>query len=440
MSRRHFVLSVLTILSCTAPEPATRTAPDPQPADDYFSPQAEVRYDDRAYLPTIRTVQLFREGFETSPPVLELGSDDRLQLHFDDLSSEVRSLSYTIEHCDADWTGSDLVQNMYIDGAFSDFVPAPQASRGTRQAYHHYRLDFPNAFMRPRISGNYLLKVFDDGDPPVPVLTRRFMVMEQRLLIDAPVRASRDVEQRDFTQQLDLVIRHPDLPIADPFADLQVVVLQNGRWDDARTGLTPRFVHNTELVYDFPPEALFNGGNEWRVLDARSLRYAPPGVARIATDQPLAELFLAPDLKRNIRMHVPQGDRNGAFLVRTDDGYDPTTEADYVWVYWQLPFGAHLSGGDVFLYGGFTDFQCRREYRCAWEETGQRYVLRALVKQGIIDYLYAFLPDGATAPDLGALEGAHYATENDYTVLVYLMDHSLRAQRLVGVRVVGSRP
>ncbi len=94
----------------------------------------------------------------------------------------------------------------------------------------------------------------------------------------------------------------------------------------------------------------------------------------------------------------------------------------------------------MFLYGGFTDFQCRREYRCAWEETGQRYVLRALVKQGIIDYLYAFLPDGATAPDLGALEGAHYATENDYTVLVYLMDHSLRAQRLVGVRVVGSRP
>ena len=41
-------------------------------------------------------------------------------------------------------------------------------------------------------------------------------------------------------------------------------------------------------------------------------------------------------------------------------------------------------------------------------------------------------------PDITAIEGSHYQTENEYLVLVYYSDRMLRCDRLVGVRFVNS--
>ncbi|MBK7554309.1 MAG: DUF5103 domain-containing protein [Flavobacteriales bacterium] len=112
------------------------------------------------------------------------------------------------------------------------------------------------------------------------------------------------MERRNTAQQVDLTLRHPELQVPDPFGDLTVTVLQNMRWDDARTGARPKFVRGSELVYDFPPETLFDGGNEWRPLNAKSTRFNAPGIARIKTDAELAEFFMVPDIKRNIRVYL----------------------------------------------------------------------------------------------------------------------------------------
>jgi hypothetical protein len=66
-------------------------------------------------------------------------------------------------------------------------------------------------------------------------------------------------------------------------------------------------------------------------------------------------------------------------------------------------------------------------------------VLRALVKQGFVNYCYAYLPPNSDLPDLTTLEGSHFQTENDYLVLVYVRDHTLRCDRLLGMRFVNSR-
>lgn len=406
---------------------------------DYWSPQ-EIVHEDHVYSATVMTVQFFKRGFELAPPVLELGSTEPLVLRFDDLQSEPERLSYTIVHCDARWSTSDLAPAQYIQGALMDFVPPGRQSYGTLQPFIHYSLEVPNELMRPVLAGNYLLKVYRDGDPDDLVLTRRFMVFEQRVEVDARVLASRDVELRDIAQQVDLTVRYPGVRINDPFADVEVVVLQNMRWDDARRGLRPRFLRDNELVYDFPKEALFMGGSEWRGYDLKNLRYNSPRIQRITRGPDgLEEAFILPEKKRDIRIYVEEPDLNGRQFVRNDQVDGDPLGADYVWVNFTLKMDAPLGSGDIHVYGGFSDMHCKKDYRMVWMPELKAYVLRALIKQGYVDYCYAYLPPGEEKADLTTLEGSHFQTENDYLILVYVHDHALRCDRLLGMRFVNSR-
>lgn len=429
------ILASLLLLSACTP---LTDLPRPDPADYYSS--VELHYDDHTYIPTVRTVQLFKKGFELSPPIIALNAADPLVLRFDDLSPEVENLSYTVVHCNADWSPSDLSPNQYIDGMLTDFIPTPRQSFNTLQPFLEYEVEFPNEMMRPTLAGNYLLKVFRGSDQDDLILTRRFLVFEDRVQIDARILPSRDVEMRDVDQQLDLTLRHPGIVIPDPFSDLHVTVLQNMRWDDAHTGFRPKFIRDAELIYDHPKEGIFKGSNEWRGFDLKSLRYSTLRIAQIATgENGLEKATLLPDEKREYKVYFDQPDINGRYLVRNDlvDG-DPLG-ADYVQVAFTLPRAQPLIGGDVYVYGAVTDYTCKKEFRCHWDETAHAYTLLATMKQGFVDYMYAFLPTGASTPDLTTLEGSHYQTENDYLVLVYVRDYQLRCDRLLGLRFVNSR-
>lgn len=436
MNERTLQASLFAALlfGCSAARPLTES-----PTADYWSPQ-EVVPGDRVYSSTVMTVQFFKRGFELAPPVLEIGSAEPLVLRFDDLQSDPERLSYTIVHCNADWRPSDLAQGQYIQGAIADFVPPGRQSFGTLQPFIEYELEVPNALMRPMVAGNYLLKVYRNTDPEDLVLTRRFLVFEQRLEVDARVVASRDVEMRDIAQQVDITVRHPGVNINDPFADVQVMVLQNMRWDDARRGMRPRFLRDRELVYDFPKEALFLGGSEWRGYDLKNLRYNSPRIQRIVRGPDgLEEVFLLPEKKRDIRIYVEEPDINGRHFVRNDQVDGDPLGADYVWVNFTLQMDAPLAAGEIYVYGGLSDHQCMKDMRMLWMPEAKAYVLRALVKQGFVNYCYAYLAPNSDLPDLTTLEGSHFQTENDYLVLVYVRDHTLRCDRLLGMRFVNSR-
>ncbi len=419
--------------ACTETQPVVERPPD------YWAPQ-ELVCEDRVYSPTIGTVQFFKKGFELAPPVIELGAQDPLVLRFDDLQPDPEQLSYTVVHCDAQWQPSDLMTSQYIAGTPTDFVSPAEQSRMTLQPFIQYTVEVPNEFMRPAIAGNYLLKVFRNGDEEDLLLTRRFLVFEQRLDVQATIQASRDVELRDIAQQVDLVVRYPGMTITDPFGDIRVTMLQNMRWDDARTGFKPKFLREHELVYDYPKEGQFLGGSEWRVYDLKNTRYVTNEIQRITrSPDGLDEVFLLPDEKRNIRVYVESPDLNGKLFVRNDQMDGDPLGADYTWVDFTLKLDGPLSSGDLYAYGGFSDFQCKKEYRMVWMPDLKAYTLRARIKQGFVNYCYAYLPSGADKPDLTTVEGSHFQTENDYLVLVYVRDYSLHCDKLLGLRFVNSR-
>src|SRR5690606_5795770 len=137
------------------------------------TPQQELVYDNTNYLPAIKSVQFHPVGQENALPVIELHSDDQLMLAFDDLRGDVRNYYFSMEHCDADWKPSRLSPLEYAEGFNEERIMEYAPSVNTLQPYTHYHVDFPTRNIKPKLAGNYLLKVYEDADKRRLILDRK---------------------------------------------------------------------------------------------------------------------------------------------------------------------------------------------------------------------------------------------------------------------------
>ncbi len=110
----------------------------------------------------IKTVQCYPVGKPFAEPVIELGSGQQLIFSFDDLSQEQNSYTYKIVHCDPDWNPSGLSPFNYLSGFFSNPLEDYEYSYNTQVEYTHFSLLIPNDEIGIKISGNYILQVFNE--------------------------------------------------------------------------------------------------------------------------------------------------------------------------------------------------------------------------------------------------------------------------------------
>ncbi len=394
---------------------------------DYF------RHGDYIHKNNISTVLFTQQDFELSDPYIRLNSGDQLILSFDDLDADYKNYQYTIIHCDADWQPSELQEHEYIEGFYEDQINDYYRAMNTRVPYTQYRLEFPGPNLSPSKSGNYILKVFEGGDRSNVVFTRRFMVFEQHVSIEGSVRQANLVRYRDQKQQLSFVINTSGYQVSNPYRDLSVVITQNGRWDNAITDLDPRSVQGDRLVYDYEDRTLFNGGNEFRHFDIRSLRYLSDRIEDIRSSRRFWDVYLLPDRIRSQERYFTKDDLNGRFRIMTSDASDDQLESDYAWVHFHLPMDEPLEEGYLYVMGELTYWNFTEENRMNYNYGEQAYELSLLLKQGYYNYLYAYLPEGETTADIGYIEGNHSFTENDYTILVYHRKPGDLYDRLIGM-------
>ncbi len=198
----------------------------------HFLHAQNTSYPDLVYKPTIRSVHMYRTGLDLSPPIIGLNSGS-VTLTFDDLQSGVRNYTYKIIHCNYDWTPSDLVFMQYMSGFEQMDIFGYTVSQNTTTPYTNYNIVFPNEYMQPILSGNYIIKVFSSENENDVILTRRFMVSEESLTVPAQVRAPSLVEYRSEGQEVFFNIDLSSYNVQDKFNDLKVVIKQNNRWDNA---------------------------------------------------------------------------------------------------------------------------------------------------------------------------------------------------------------
>jgi len=392
---------------------------------------------DFTYKTTIRTVQLKREDWNLSYPVLDMNDQLPLVLSFDDLVDDPVTYSYTLIHCNSNWEPTRIIKNDYLDGMHEEIIRDYEFSQNTHQNYIHYSLEIPNSDMRPTLSGNYIIKVFEDYNEEKVVLTRRFFLVDYKVEIDGEAKRSNNLEYFYTHQEVDFKILHDRLPIDDPHQNIRVVVVQNFDWQTAKTELRPTFTAPGELIYDYEEENQFFGLSEFRHFDTKNLKYITEGIDYIRFERPLNHVYLLPDKSRSVGDYIYEEDINGKFLVTYHLDYDPDTGADYVRVHFNLPFDGPISGGQMYVYGALSDWAISPEFRMEFNMNTKSYELPALLKQGYYNYQYRFVPDSGLI-DPSFIEGSFYETENDYLIFIYYHNFSDRHQQLIGFQVLNS--
>lgn len=408
--------------------------------DDYVD-DSYMRYDDHVYVPSIRSVLFQIKGVNLSLPVIALGGGEQLQMGFDDLRGEYSDLSYTIIHCDRNWQPTDIPAMEYISGFMEDNISSYQFSINTTQRYIHYSFAFPNQNLNLKLSGNYLLLVYQDFDREKPVITRRFRVYEKLLDIEAAVRMPMEVEKRLTHHQIGVTVLHPKVDIRNPMGDIALHIQQNYRWDNVKTDLKPIFMKQNELIYDNMGEIVFEGGNEFRWIDIRSLRYQPSNVRSIWRDQDslLTHVFLTDDVPKRKQNYVAEMDMNGAYSIDYREGNYPETEADYAMVHFRLLCDEPPLNGGIYVFGGLTDWVINPRFRMEYNYKSKAFEANILLKQGYYNYQYMFLEDGQTEGSTEMMEASFFAASQIYTFYVYHRQMGQRYDRLIGHDIIGSR-
>jgi len=388
---------------------------------------------DYVHDPDIHTVLFFKAGWEQSQPHIRFQSEETLQLIFDDLSLSGRNFYYTIIHCDAHWQPSPLQQFEYIDGFHEGVIDNYTRSINTIVPFTQYRLQIPNETMRPRLPGNYILKVYLNSDPRQVVFTRRFVIFEQLVTIGSTVRPATLVQFRNTHQQIRFEINTQHYPVSNPNRDLRVVVLQNGRWDNAIRGVQPRSILGTQLIFDHDNRLLFEAGNEFRRFDIRSLRFRSERVDQIIETHRQKEIFLRPDRIRAFSPYLTERDINGRFEINTHDAADAHLESDYATVHFRLPAHQEFPNARVHLIGSLTGWAITPANQLHFNAGSRAYELSLLLKQGFFNYKFILVDKQTSTATFAETEGNFSITENDYTILVYHRQPGTVFDRLIGI-------
>jgi hypothetical protein len=404
-----------------------------------FMPGLAQVIPDKVYKESIRTVQLHREGWELTYPIMGLTSEDRLVLNFDDLSAgKVSDYSYTVIHCNAFWEPSSIPPEDYIDGFIINHISSFSNSFNTFQAYVNYNLVIPNEDISLKLSGNYILRVFENFNEDSVVMTKRFVVTENLVSVGAVVKRPILGMFRDNGQEVDVTVDLGSFPVMDPFSEVNLTICQNNRWDLAIYDLKPLFIRDNLLVYDYQKENIFPGGNEFRYADLKSVRYLSEAISSIEYIYPFFHIFLYPGLPRTGRNYFFHDDLNGRFFIDVQEGVKKDVEADYVLVHFTLPYEAPLTDGDVYVFGAFSDWNVGERNKMVYNLETKAYETIIPLKQGYYNYEYVYVHTDTGYHDSPFLEGSYYETENDYVIYFYYQDRIKRYDRVIGHQIVNS--
>ena len=398
--------------------------------DEYYT-QGELKYEDHIYKPGIRTVRLHPPGRPMDMPVVALRKGQSLVLSFDDLFADYMNMSYTLIHCNADWTPSNLLKQEYIPRIQEGYITQYAYSINALIPYTNYKLTLPNEDMTITKSGNYLLLVYVSGDEKDLVLSKRFMVYEDKVSVGGVVKRASRVDLMNEYQEVDFFISHPNYQFQDPFVDLKVKLLQNQRWDNAIVDLKPQFMQNTQLLYQYDLENTFKGNSEFRFFDLKTTQSLGLNVRHITRDS-VYTAFIKKDKSRAISKYTYYDDINGQFIVRRLDATDSDTESDYVYVDFFLEYERPITEGDVYVFGSISDWKLLPEYRMTYNYERKAYQTKILLKQGTFNYAYGIYDGNSVGADLSVVDGSHWETENTYQIFVYNRQVGERYDRLIG--------
>ena len=405
------------LLRCVPVNTSTSTA--------NFVPK-KISYTDRNYDPSVGTVLIYNQD-PISPPVVRLNSREEVTVSFDHFSDESIYIFAKIIHCDASWNKSNLTDLQYLD----QFNELPfnnyQFSQNTLTPYVHYEMNLP----MPKISGNYLLVVYRDSNLSDLLFTRRFLVTENIVPIQASINIPIQVDMRDSGQDLEINVGYEGLLTSVPEREIFLTVRQNYRWDNAKTNLKAfnNQIGNSKLEFrSMTKELTFFGGNEFRMIDLRSNSLAGFNIAKVERANRITAQSMALQPYRGTVYVTPlQNDRNGLFFLGSVDPGMAELDQDYVYTTLNFDLGNQINE-PLYVVGQFNNWAKDINSKLIYNADRQLYQTRHLLKQGI----YFFTVEGKSADGPYPFDQSFRLTENDYDIIVYQRSINTNYDRIIG--------
>ncbi|MFD2099466.1 type IX secretion system plug protein domain-containing protein [Flagellimonas iocasae] len=380
----------------------------------------------------IKTI-IFRGPTEDQFPVIQLG--ESMSLEFDDLTAKEQDYYYKIVHCDYDWTPSQLLKSQYLVGTDNQRIIDYENSYTTLQPYSNYRLTIPNENVRLKVSGNYVLEIYNSyGDLQ---FSRRFVVYQDAVVVGGTVKRSRDFNFLNEKQVVHININTAGFNVVNPKNEVKIAILQNHYWPTALYNIKPQYTIGSELVYKYDQETSFYGGNEFLNFDTKDLRSPTFAISRIEFED-VYHHYLFTNEFRYDQPYTYFPDINGDFVVRTLQGEDVSREAEYTKVDFSLPYTNEIGLDHVYVVGKFNNYALSEENKMTFNEETGKFEVTLMMKQGFYNYKYVVeRADGTIEPNY--VSGNFHFTENNYLILVYYRNFGDLYDSIIGIGTANSR-
>ncbi len=398
--------------------------------------QPTLEFVDKNYEPQIKTVQLYpsfdgvRDYLQSPAAPME---NQNLVLEFDDLQDQRNNYYVKLIHCNYDWTQSTLRDLDFLENFNENPITDYAFSINTHTRYIHYRFPVPPV----KIPGNYLLIAYRES-PSEIILSKRMMIYHNQVNITKDDRMAGSGNLSTKKQQLNFDIDYSNLEILNPMETVHVVIRQNQRWDHAKFNVAPSFFReqSSRMEYRFfNSDQQFDGGNEFRFVDFRSLNFPGQNTGKINKAIKPYELSVALDEHRSQNVYSQYVDLNGNFLIENLDVGEADLTGNYVYTQFLLK-SPQKNNGEVYLVGRFNEYVRSEENKMHFNPVGYYESLQFL-KQGFYNYQYEVVSNQVSPTEI---EGSYFQTENVYEIFVYNRPFRPNADLLIGYYLINVNP
>jgi hypothetical protein len=431
----------------------------------------------------IKTVTLEINNLPTNFPVMTLNAGQFVMLKFDDLLNEERNFYYRIIHCEKDWQPSGLREIEFIAGFNDERVRNYEYSVNTKTPYLHYWQQFPNKDTNFKVSGNFLIVIYEDKIEN-PVLTRRLVITENRVNVDINGIYPGDVENIRYKQEMQVNINFDKFKMRNPVEEISVVMLQNEDWNNA-VYAKPSFFSGSNLRFNKLKTFAWWGLAEYRDFDTRSLMRLGRHVKFIERSNNGVDVLLMTDEARRNKVHLANFDFNGRFIIdnfeRLSNSYvtdvldqyvnniqadndlrqslrdslvssinrrnqlldgdyrgeERNLRSDYTTVTFVLDDAVNLDNEEIYVLGAMNNWSPKEEYRLKYDQKSDMYTATVQLKQGYYNYYYGIV-NAKGEINYKEMEGSWNETENDYQALVYYKGLGDIYDRVIGFKTYNS--
>ncbi len=398
----------------------------------YFSSFSQV---EKEVVPpyNIKTIS-FVQNDQNALPIFRLG--DSFSFQFDDLYGNEANYYYTITHCDYDWKPSQLSKAEYLSGFDDQRIQNYINSFNTLQIYSHYKLVFPSKLTQLRVSGNYVIKILNE-DREI-VFSKKFILYEDLVSVPMQVRRARNLSVIEQKQNIELSIKSAKIIFQSPLQNVKIMLLQNGKFDNAITNIKPQYTIGNDLIYRYDGETQFWAGNEYLFFENKDIRAANNNIAAIDSKNGIYNAHLYQSQARANAPYTFFPDINGNFIVKNIGAENNEVEADYAWVFFTLAAPSFFENKSIYVNGMFNNFALGDENKMEYNAKKGTYEKAIMIKQGFTNFQYVVADSKGKVDEQNAIDGNFFQTENNYISLVYYKENNQRYDRIIGRGIASS--